>query len=45
MNILYKKNLLWDKIKKIAGKKPTDIMANITVADDSVYHQHTVKSG
>ncbi|MCE2612558.1 LysM peptidoglycan-binding domain-containing protein [Flavobacteriaceae bacterium D16] len=41
----YEKNLLWDKIKEIGGEKATDIKANITVADDSVYHRHTVKSG
>jgi nucleoid-associated protein YgaU len=44
-NTPYEKNLLWDRIKKIGGEKPSDIMANITVADDSVYHRHTVKSG
>ena len=41
----YEKNLLWDKIKEISGEKPSDIKANITVEDDSVYHRHTVKSG
>ncbi len=41
----YEKNLLWDKIKEIGGQNPTDLKANITVADSSVYHRHTVKSG
>ncbi len=41
----YEKNLLWDKIKEIGGQNPADIMANITVADTSVYHRHVVKSG
>ncbi len=41
----YEKNLLWDKIKEIGGQNPADIKANITVADESVYHRHTVKSG
>ncbi|ULC58096.1 LysM peptidoglycan-binding domain-containing protein [Flaviramulus sp. BrNp1-15] len=41
----YEKNILWDKIKEIGGNNPTDIKANITVADDSVYARHTVKSG
>ena len=41
----YEKNLLWDKIKQIGGDSPSDIKANISVADDSVYHRHTVKSG
>ena len=41
----YEKNLLWDKIKEIGGESPSDIMANITVEDDSVFHRHVVKSG
>ncbi|MFS4416829.1 LysM peptidoglycan-binding domain-containing protein [Maribacter sp. 2307ULW6-5] len=41
----YEKDLLWDKIKAIGGENPSDIKANITVADESVYHRHTVKSG
>ncbi|MBT8323650.1 MAG: LysM peptidoglycan-binding domain-containing protein [Winogradskyella sp.] len=41
----YEKNLLWDKIKAIGGDNPQDIKADIRVADDSVYHRHTVKSG
>ena len=41
----YEKNLLWDKIKEIGGEKPSDIMANITVADESVYHRHVVQKG
>ncbi len=44
-NTQYEKNLLWDKIKEIGGENPTDIMADIKVADESVYHRHTVKSG
>tara|TARA_B110001450_G_scaffold35997_1_gene31682 strand:- start:7646 stop:8026 length:381 start_codon:yes stop_codon:yes gene_type:complete len=41
----YEKNLMWDSIKAIGGDNPTDILANISVADDSVYHRHTVASG
>jgi len=41
----YEKDILWDKIKEIGGESPSDIMANITVADESVYARHTVKSG
>lgn len=41
----YEKNLLWDKIKEIGGENPSDIKANITVADESVYARHVVKSG
>jgi len=41
----YEKDLLWNKIKEIGGENPTDIVADIKVADDSIYHKHTVKSG
>ena len=41
----YEKNILWDKIKEIGGDNPSDIKANITVADESVYHRHVVSSG
>jgi nucleoid-associated protein YgaU len=41
----YEKNLLWDKIKEIGGESPSDIKANITVADDSVFHRHIVQKG
>ncbi len=44
-NTPYEKNLLWDKIKELGGENPTDIMADIKIADDSVYHRHVVKSG
>ena len=39
------KRMLWDKIKEIGGDNPSDIMADIKVADSSVYARHTVKSG
>lgn len=41
----YDKDLLWDEIKRVGGENPTDIMADIKVADSSVYARHTVKSG
>lgn len=41
----YEKDLLWDKIKAIGGERPSDIKANITVEDESVYHRHVVRSG
>lgn len=41
----YEKNLLWDKIKEIGGENPSDIQANITVADETIYAKHVVKSG
>ncbi|WP_299253336.1 LysM peptidoglycan-binding domain-containing protein [uncultured Aquimarina sp.] len=44
-NTQYEKNQLWDKIKEIGGEAPADIVADIDVADNSIYHRHTVKSG
>ncbi|MEM1339525.1 MAG: LysM peptidoglycan-binding domain-containing protein [Bacteroidota bacterium] len=41
----YEKNMIWDKIKAIGGESPSDIKANISVTDTSIYHKHTVKSG
>ncbi|MBU2994874.1 LysM peptidoglycan-binding domain-containing protein [Cellulophaga baltica] len=41
----YEKNLIWDKIKEIGGESASDVKANISVTDESVYHRHTVKSG
>ncbi len=41
----YEKNQLWDKIKEIGGDSPSDIIADIDVADSSIYHRHIVKSG
>lgn len=41
----YEKNLLWDAIKVAGGDSPADIMADIKVADETVYARHTVKSG
>ncbi len=41
----FEKDLIWDKIKELGGESPSDIKANITVGDESVYHRHIVKSG
>lgn len=41
----YEKNLIWDAIKVAGGDNPADIMANIKVADETVYARHTVASG
>lgn len=41
----YEKNLLWDEIKRVGGENPNDIMADIKVADESVYAYHTVERG
>jgi len=41
----YDKNQLWDAIKEAGGESPRDIMADISVADTTVYARHTVASG
>jgi LysM repeat protein len=41
----YEKNLIWDEIKRVGGESPSDIMGDIKVADEYVFHRHTVKSG
>lgn len=41
----YEKNLIWDEIKRVGGENPSDIMADIKVADTSVFAHHTVQSG
>lgn len=41
----YEKNILWDEIKKIGGENPTDIKADIKVADTTIYATHTVEKG
>lgn len=41
----YEKNLMWDKIKELGGEMAPDIEAHIEVADESVFHRHTVASG
>ncbi len=41
----YEKNIIWDKIKEIGGDSPSDIKANISVTDDSIYHKHVVQKG
>ncbi len=41
----YEKNLLWDKIKEVGGESASDIQADISVENTSVYHHHTVVGG
>jgi nucleoid-associated protein YgaU len=41
----YEKDKMWDEIKKAGGENPTDIEADIKVANTAYYHKHTVKSG
>jgi len=44
-NTQYDKDKIWNEIKKVGGENPSDIMADIKVADHSVYARHTVASG
>lgn len=44
-NTQYDKDRLWDEIKASGGENPSDIMADIKVADKTVYARHTVESG
>ena len=44
-NTPYEKNLIWNKIKQVGGENASDVKANISVSDDSVYHRHTVSRG
>jgi nucleoid-associated protein YgaU len=41
----YEKDQLWDQIKEIGGENPSDIVADIKVANGAYYTKHTVKSG
>ena len=41
----YHKDLMWDKIKEVAGGMPTDLEADIKVEHTDYYHKHTVESG
>ena len=41
----YEKDKMWDKIKEIGGEKPVDIVADIKVENNEIYHRHTVASG
>lgn len=41
----YEKNQLWDAIKEVGGANPTDIIADIQVANPSVFAKHTVVKG
>ena len=44
-NTQYDKDRIWDEIKKTGGENASDIMADISVADTTVYARHTVQSG
>jgi len=41
----YEKDQLWDAIKAVGGENPSDIMADIKVANTAYYTKHTVEKG
>ncbi len=41
----HEKDQLWDAIKAVGGSHPTDIVADIQVANSDVYAMHTVTKG
>jgi len=41
----FEKDQLWDKIKAIGGDSPSDVIADIRVANNDYYHKHTVSKG
>jgi nucleoid-associated protein YgaU len=41
----HEKDQIWDAIKAAGGSHPTDIVADIQVANPNVYAVHTVKKG
>ena len=41
----FEKDQLWDAIKAIGGTAPSDIVADIQVANTNYYHRHTVAKG
>ena len=41
----YEKDQIWDAIKAAGGDVPTDIIADITVANEGYYTKHTVAKG
>ncbi len=42
---VYEKDQLWDAIKTAGGASPTDLVADIQVANPGVYATHTVEKG
>lgn len=41
----YEKNQIWDAIKSAGGTAPTDIVADITIANTGYFAKHTVAHG
>ncbi|HNE28740.1 MAG TPA: LysM peptidoglycan-binding domain-containing protein [Saprospiraceae bacterium] len=45
VNTQYEKNQLWDRIKEIGGDNPSDIVADIRVAQTAYFAKYTVEKG
>ena len=45
VNTQFEKNLVWDKIKAVGGEAHSDIVADVKVANSSVFHVHKVVKG
>jgi len=41
----HEKDQIWDAIKEVGGSNPSDIAADIQVANPGVYAKHTVEKG
>lgn len=41
----YEKDQMWDAIKAAGGENPSDIVADINVANNAFYAKHTVQGG
>ncbi|HMW39767.1 MAG: LysM peptidoglycan-binding domain-containing protein [Saprospiraceae bacterium] len=41
----YDKDRLWDEIKSVGGSNPSDLVADISVANTEYYTRHTVAKG
>lgn len=41
----HEKDQLWDAIKAVGGVSPTDLVADIQVANPDIYAMHTVQKG
>lgn len=41
----YEKDQMWDAIKEVGGSNPSDLVADIQVANTDYYTKHTVEKG
>lgn len=45
VNSQYEKNVIWDRIKEIGGDSPSDLIADIQVAQTAYFAKYTVEKG